>query len=127
MNILSRLFGGKKDDGAAHLMVPNSAGHDSVVLRSSPLRKGMWVHCGDRGVGILVRAYDNATAEVHLVNGKGETVICEDVVPLAELRQACLEDIPEPRRPAYGPVMRAKTGYFTRDERRALDEGRVIA
>lgn len=126
MNPFRFLFG-TGGDREAHAMEPASAGHDSAVLRSSPLRKGMWVLLGDRGVGILVRAYDDATAEVHLVGADGSTYLVEDRVPLGELRQACIEDIPLRRRPAYNPMERAATGYFTRSERRELDEGRVIA
>lgn len=70
------------------------------------IRKGMWVvHEGEVGI---VSAVDSVAAEVHYVNEAGAT-IGRQVVGAASLRQARLEEIPEPRRPE--PARGALLGY----------------
>lgn len=67
------------------------------------LRKGMWVVYGNR-VGILVTSPSGAQfGEVHLVAGEeGVTDLVLPQVPLHELRQARLSEIPRLRRPSPG-------------------------
>lgn len=63
------------------------------------LRRGMWVQTGVNGVGIVSDAHpDVPSVAVMLVDEKGENkalLVCDPF----SLRQASLNEIPEPRRP----------------------------
>lgn len=64
------------------------------------IRKGMWVVYADR-VGIAASIKKAGTvAEFHRVDEKGLTSMVIPEVPVDELRQARLSEIPEPRRPS---------------------------
>ena len=71
------------------------------------INTGMWVLTADDRVGILTAI--GPTAGVDLVNAAGETTLAVQV-PLDSLRQAALENIPQPRRPA--PKVGAQQGYL---------------
>lgn len=105
MNIWKRLFG-RQEVGEEHVMQPRR--HVGAVLKGSGFRKGMWV-VYDNYVGILARAFTDGTVELHLVNAQGVTYLIEPLVPLAALRQAKYEEIPEARRPP--PEKLTKGGY----------------
>ena len=96
MNPFKKLFG-RKPPAEEHVMKIGE--NDAVILRQSRLRKGMWV-VHDGNVGILVRGFNDATGEVHLVRQSGHTYLVQPYVPLLALRQAKLEEIPESRRPS---------------------------
>ena len=70
------------------------------------LRKGMWVIHAD-GIAI-VSALTPVAAEIHFVDAAGITVETA-VVPLSELSQAKLSNIPASRRP--DKTSGAKFGY----------------
>lgn len=109
MGFLERLFGRQEVEDIPTEHVMHITPHDSITLRSSPLRKGMWVRYEGR-TGILTRAFNDATGEVHIVNDQGETILIEPHVTLLALAQASYEDIPEPRRPSEDVAR--KGGYL---------------
>ncbi len=85
------------------------------------MRKGQWVVWQNRGVGIVFELYDHlpdggrhrhpsgAFVELHLVRDDGTTQLVVPDVRVAELRQACLAEIPAPRRPSLEAG--ARLGY----------------
>ena len=68
---------------------------------------GLWVLTDDDRVGILTAI--GPVAGVDLVDAAGATTLAVQV-PFASLRQATLEDIPAPRRPASQAA--ARLGYL---------------
>ena len=88
------------------------------------LRIGMWVAHQGR-VGIVTRIGPSPPAapsvpevvagvvELHLVNGSGET-IAEAIVPVAEVRQAYVEEVPELRRAHQPAEWWTSRGYLSR-------------
>lgn len=65
------------------------------------IRKGMWVkHDTDIMCCIgIVAAISGNTAEVHIVDDRGNTVVVMPRISITELEQAALADIPQARRP----------------------------
>lgn len=88
-----------------------AAGESSILLRNTGFRMGMWVVLDDR-VGILVRAYSDATVEVHLVDGDGATELVHPHIPIVALRQARFEEIPAARRGHLTPEQARQGGYL---------------
>lgn len=87
-------------------------------LKQGGPRQGMWVVHKDLGVGIINALFGDVV-DFHRVNSKGITIPFMDVetgttkqgmmIPVSDLRQASLAEIPEARRPT--PEHGAKFGY----------------
>lgn len=97
---------------------------DDAAMQAFQLRKGMWVTLESGEIGILTGCSVDGIGEVTMTKYDGTTVMTLDsndkavplviLKPLADLRQAYIEEIPEPRRPDRGTL--AKLGYINRPE-----------
>lgn len=110
-----------------HVADPNRRLFEVPFAAERGLRRGMWVVQG-RTVGILIGLSAGA-AQVQLVEAdgtnrmtlqaqpNGEQLLVPHILtlPVEGLKQAGLEDIPEPRRPP--PGIAARFGYHARGTR----------
>jgi hypothetical protein len=130
MGLLDRFFNKPAAD-AQSLVVPQRSGIHHATLADAGLRSGMWVAPADNSelvalgtgiVGILTGCTSEGVAEVTLVKPDGTTqmalgdndqaVPATLSVPVDSLRQAYLDEIPEPRR--GNPATLARMGYVER-------------
>jgi hypothetical protein len=122
MGLLDRFFNKPAADTQS-LVVPQRSGIHHATLADAGLRSGMWVTGRDAPLtGILTGCTSDGVAEVTLVKPDGTTQMAlndkDEVVPniwatsVDALRQAYLDEIPEPRR--SNPITLARLGYVKR-------------
>jgi hypothetical protein len=122
MGLLDRIFNKPAAD-AQSLVVPQRSNIHHATLADAGLRSGMWVvPNGGGAVGILTGCAPDGIAEVTLVKPDGTTQMTLDAndqpvpavshVLVGALRQAYLDEIPEPRRSNRHTL--ARLGYVDR-------------
>ena len=107
----------RSPEAVTHVVEPVSAGeaYNRFVMEANRLRRGMWVsQLGKPSApwpfaGILTGMEVDGTARVTLVDGDGMT-LTGVTVPVAQLRQAWLDEIPAKRLPE-GPAKAQAMGY----------------
>ncbi len=80
---------------------------DPRIFSEHGLRQGMWVRFQGR-TAILTHANAQGVGEIHILDDTGMTVLV-DHVPLTDLTQAALSEIPANRRP--DAAVAAALGY----------------